>query len=126
MIKEIRKNQMYPFLMLLVLSAMMGFQGWRTLLNNFAVEKASIDGFEIGVIQSFREVPGFLVFLGSLPSFGNKRASVSIVVDNFNGSRNYLNWVFPQFYWTYLNDHFNVNWFSLLRDHQQIFNSSIF
>ncbi len=63
MIKEIRKNQMYPFLMLLVLSAMMGFQGWRTLLNNFAVEKASIDGFEIGVIQSFREVPGFLVFL---------------------------------------------------------------
>jgi predicted MFS family arabinose efflux permease len=63
MLKELRKNPMYPFLMLLVLTAMMGFQGWRTLLNNFAVEKAAIDGFEIGVIQSFREVPGFLVFL---------------------------------------------------------------
>lgn len=61
MLKEIRKNPMYPFLMVLVLSAMMGFQGWRSLLNNFAVEEAGIDGFEIGVIQSFREVPGFMV-----------------------------------------------------------------
>lgn len=63
MLKEIKKNPMYPFLMVLVLSAMMGFQGWRSLLNNFAVEEAGINGFEIGVIQSFREVPGFLVFL---------------------------------------------------------------
>jgi len=63
MLKEIRKNPMYPFLMVLVLSAMMGFQGWRTLLNNFAVEEAGINGFEIGVVQSFRELPGLMVFL---------------------------------------------------------------
>lgn len=54
---------MYPYLMVLVLSAMAGFQGWRTLLNNFAVEEATLTGFEIGVVQSLREVPGFLVFL---------------------------------------------------------------
>ncbi|WP_346863654.1 MFS transporter [uncultured Draconibacterium sp.] len=61
--KEIRKNPMYPYLMVLVLSAMAGFQGWRTLLNNFAVEEATLSGFQIGVVQSLREVPGFLVFL---------------------------------------------------------------
>ncbi len=54
---------MYPYLMVLVLSAMAGFQGWRTLLNNFAVEEAMLSGFQIGVVQSWREVPGFLVFL---------------------------------------------------------------
>lgn len=54
---------MYPFLLILVLTAMMGFQGWRTLLNNFAVEKAGINGLEIGVVQSFRELPGLMVFL---------------------------------------------------------------
>lgn len=63
MLKEIRKNPMYPFLLILVLTAMMGFQGWRTLLNNFAVEKAGINGLEIGVVQSFRELPGLMVFL---------------------------------------------------------------
>ncbi len=62
MMNEIKKNPMYIFLFILVLSAMMGFQGWRTLLNNFAVEKADIDGFEIGIIQSLRELPGLLVF----------------------------------------------------------------
>ncbi len=54
---------MYPYLLVLVLSAMGGFQGWRTLLNNFAVEEATLSGFQIGVVQSLREVPGFLVFL---------------------------------------------------------------
>ena len=41
----------------------MGFQAWRTLLNNFSVEQVGINGFQIGAIQSFREIPGFLVFL---------------------------------------------------------------
>lgn len=60
---EIKKNPIYPFLLTLVLSATLGFQGWRTLLNNFAIEEAGINGFEIGIIQSVREIPGFLVFL---------------------------------------------------------------
>ena len=54
---------MFPFLLILVLSAGMGFQGWRIILNNFAKEEAGIDGFGIGIIQSFREVPGLMVFL---------------------------------------------------------------
>lgn len=54
---------MYKFMLILVLSAMMGFQAWRILLNNFAVDTIGLDGLKIGVVQSLREVPGFLVFL---------------------------------------------------------------
>ncbi|MEM5498571.1 MFS transporter [Paraglaciecola mesophila] len=38
------------------------FSVWNALLNNFVVEKASFDGAQIGMLQSLREVPGFLAF----------------------------------------------------------------
>lgn len=38
------------------------FSVWMALLNNFVVEKASFTGVEIGILQSLREVPGFLAF----------------------------------------------------------------
>lgn len=40
-----------------------GFRGWQILLNNFAVDRVGLDGFQIGVLQSVREIPGFLTFL---------------------------------------------------------------
>jgi len=38
------------------------FSAWVALLNNFAIEKAHFTGAEIGMLQSLREVPGFLAF----------------------------------------------------------------
>jgi hypothetical protein len=38
------------------------FSAWVALLNNFAVEEAQFTGVEIGILQSLREVPGFLAF----------------------------------------------------------------
>ena len=38
------------------------FSVWNALLNNFAVEVASFTGREIGILQSLREIPGFLTF----------------------------------------------------------------
>lgn len=38
------------------------FNVWVTLLNNFVVEKAAFTGREIGLLQSIREIPGFLAF----------------------------------------------------------------
>ncbi|MBI9059415.1 MAG: hypothetical protein JEZ01_16755 [Labilibaculum sp.] len=61
--KELRKNIMFQYLMLLVIAATAGLQGWRTLFNNFAVEEVGINGFQVGVIQSVREIPGFLALL---------------------------------------------------------------
>lgn len=36
------------------------FNAWSALLNNFVVERAAFTGVEIGILQSLREVPGFL------------------------------------------------------------------
>ncbi len=54
---------MYQFLSVLTIASTVGLQGWLILFNNFAVEMAHLDGHHIGVIQSIREIPGFLTFL---------------------------------------------------------------
>lgn len=38
------------------------FSAWLAMLNNFAIERAAFSGAEIGILQSLREVPGFLAF----------------------------------------------------------------
>ena len=38
------------------------FVSWATLINNFSVEQVGFTGIEIGILQSLREVPGFLAF----------------------------------------------------------------
>ncbi len=60
---EIKKNPMYGYLLLLVVAITIGFQAWRTLLNNYAVDQVGITGLQMGVIQSIREIPGFLALL---------------------------------------------------------------
>nr|WP_229360262.1 MFS transporter [Ferrimonas sediminicola] len=42
------------------------FAVWQVLLNNFVVEVAAFTGKEIGMLQSLREVPGFLAFTAIL------------------------------------------------------------
>jgi len=54
---------MLRFLIVLTISSTIGLQTWRTLFDNFAVRVVSLEGNHIGVIQSIREIPGFLVFL---------------------------------------------------------------
>ncbi len=40
----------------------LSFATWQALLNNFAIERAAFTGAEMGILQSLREVPGFLAF----------------------------------------------------------------
>jgi hypothetical protein len=56
-------RRMQLFLIVLTVASWVGFQGWRTLFNNFAVEVGGLTGFEMGAVQSVREVPGFLALL---------------------------------------------------------------
>ena len=58
-----KTDRMYLFLLLLTIATALGFQGWRSLFNNFAVEQVGINGAQMGVIQSVREIPGFLALL---------------------------------------------------------------
>ena len=49
-------------LYVMAIALMFAFSAWLSLLNNFVVEKAYFDGSQIGILQSLREVPGFLAF----------------------------------------------------------------
>ena len=49
-------------LFLLAVGNSIAFATWQVLLNNFVVERAAFTGEEIGLLQSLREVPGFLAF----------------------------------------------------------------
>jgi hypothetical protein len=61
--KIIKKDPMFRFLALLTIASVVGLQSWRTLFNNFAVEIVHLEGSHIGMIQSVREIPGFLALL---------------------------------------------------------------
>jgi predicted MFS family arabinose efflux permease len=50
-------------LLILMASAVpLSFATWSNLINNFAIERAAFTGAEIGILQSLREIPGFLSF----------------------------------------------------------------
>jgi hypothetical protein len=59
----VKQNPMYRYLMVLTISSAIGLQAWRTLFDNFAVNVAGLDGQHVGMIQSVREIPGFLALL---------------------------------------------------------------
>jgi len=58
-----RNKPMYAYLMVLVICASAGLQGWMALFTNFAKEIIGVNGFQIGVAQAVREIPGFLTFV---------------------------------------------------------------
>ena len=57
--KNYRKNPMYSYLVMLVVASAVGFQGWRTLFNNYDVDVVGVNSVQIGMIQSIREVQDF-------------------------------------------------------------------
>lgn len=61
--ENVKKNPMYLYLVVLTIGSTVGLQAWTTLFNNFAVEMVRLNGDGIGIIQSIREIPGFLALL---------------------------------------------------------------
>jgi predicted MFS family arabinose efflux permease len=59
-------NQQYQrselFLYLFSAAVPLSFATWQALINNFAIEQAAFSGVEIGILQSLREIPGFIAF----------------------------------------------------------------
>ncbi len=84
--------------MLLVIAATAGHQGWRTLFNNLAVEEVGINGFQVGVIQSVREIPGFLALLVVYLLLVIKEHRLSAISVLFVGLGVGLTGFFPSFY----------------------------
>jgi len=49
-------------LMLMASAVPLSFATWSAMINNFTIETAGFTGREFGMLQSIREVPGFLAF----------------------------------------------------------------
>ncbi|MES9927081.1 MAG: MFS transporter [Candidatus Thiodiazotropha sp. 6PDIVS] len=64
MLNTLTKIQGRPetLLLLMAIAVPLSFAAWQTLLNNFAIERAAFTGREMGILQSIREIPGFLAF----------------------------------------------------------------
>ncbi|MFA7116098.1 MAG: MFS transporter [Bacteroidales bacterium] len=93
-----QQKKMYYFLMLLIVAATIGLQGWRTLFNNFAVDNLGINGFQVGAIQSVRELPGFLTFLMVFILLIVKEHKLSIYSLLICGASVILTGFFPSFW----------------------------
>ncbi len=61
--ESIKRNPMFWYLVVLTISSTVGLQTWSTLFNNFSVDVANLQGSHVGMIQSIREIPGFLALL---------------------------------------------------------------
>lgn len=95
--KHLKKDPMYIFLIVLTIAVAVGLETWHTLFNNFAVEIAGLKGNHIGIIQSAREIPGFLTLLVVyviLVIREHRLASLSILI---LGIGVFLTGVFPSF-----------------------------
>jgi hypothetical protein len=58
-----RWRQPITLLFLMAFGMPIAFFTWYALLNNFVIEAAGFDGFDIGLLHTIREIPGFLSFL---------------------------------------------------------------
>jgi predicted MFS family arabinose efflux permease len=91
------QRPMLRFLIVHTAASVVGLQCWMILFNNFAVEVASLDGFQIGVIGSVREIPGFLALLAvfvMLVIREHRLSSLSIILLGFGTA---LTGLFPSY-----------------------------
>ena len=77
------QRPMLLFLVVLTAASTIGMQGYTMLFNNYAAEMVHLNGSQVGIIQSVREVPGllslFLVFVLLLVS-EHRLAALSVAL----------------------------------------------
>ena len=92
-----KKDPMYRYLILFTICSSMGLQTWLILFNNFAVDMAGLDGHHIGMIQSVREIPGFLALLAVFVIMFIKEHRLSALSILFLGLGVALTGLFPSY-----------------------------
>jgi hypothetical protein len=95
--KELKDNPMFRFLMVMTISSTIGLQAWLTLFNNFAVEQVHLTGEQVGMIQSVREIPGFLTLLAVFVMMVVKEHRLSAVSILFLGAGLAFTGFFPTY-----------------------------
>jgi len=95
--QKAKQDRMFLFLAVMSIVTTMGFQVWRTLFNNFAVDVVGLGGNHIGVIQSVREIPGFLALLVVFVTLVIKEHRLSAISVAILGIGISFTGVFPSF-----------------------------
>ncbi len=88
---------MYIYLMVLTITVSGGLHVWQTLFDNFAVNVVHLEGHHVGVIQSVREIPGFLALLVVYVLFIIKEHRLSALSVLMLGAGLAATGVFPHF-----------------------------
>jgi len=96
-----RLNDRKTLLYLLAIGNTIAFATWQVLLNNFAVEGAAFTGEEIGVLQSLREIPGFLAFTAVLLLLYIRQQSFAILSLITLGIGTAITAFYPSALWLY-------------------------
>lgn len=88
-----------PEVLLLVMSVAwpLSLSTWMALINNFAVERAAFDGADMGILQSVREIPGFLAFTFVALLFFLREQTLAIIMLLVLGAGVVLTGLFPSF-----------------------------
>ncbi len=104
MIPALQRLRGRPEVMLLLMAGAvpLSFATWQALLNNFAIERAAFSGAEIGILQSLREVPGFLAFAVVFLLFLLKEQSIALVSLALLGIGTAVTGMFPSVMGLYL------------------------
>lgn len=94
---EARQLPMYRFLAVMTAASMVGLNGYSILFNNFAVEQVGLEGNHIGIIQSVREIPGFLALLAVYAMLFIKEHRLSAISIVLLGAGVALTGMFPSY-----------------------------
>jgi len=89
------------FLVLVSIAIPLGFAAWNGLVNNFVIERAAFTGVEIGILQSLREVPGFLAFTVVFVLLVLKEQTFAVIAIALFGLGTALTGLFPFEYGLY-------------------------
>ena len=92
-----RKTLLY----LLAIGNTIAFATWQVMLNNFAIEQAAFTGEEIGILQSLREVPGFLAFTAILVMIFIRQQTFAILALLTLGIGTAITAFYPAALWLY-------------------------
>ncbi len=93
-----RKTLLY----LLAIGNTVAFAVWQVLLNNFVVERAAFTGTEIGILQSLREIPGFLALTAIFVMLFIRQQKFAILSLILLGLGTAVTAFYPQALWLYL------------------------
>jgi len=87
--------------MLMSVAMPIAFNAWSALLNNFVVERAAFTGVEIGILQSLREIPGFIAFTTVFVLLVLKEQTFAVFSLALLGSAGAITGFFPTVYGLY-------------------------